>query len=49
VCKDVLFDEEIDEPADELIEQEMIEEEFYDIIPSNQLNALQEIEEELHE
>jgi len=26
----------------------MIEEEFYDIIPSNQL-ALQEIEEELHE
>jgi len=27
----------------------MIEEEFYDIIPSNQLNALQEIEEELHE
>jgi hypothetical protein len=27
----------------------MIEEEFYDIIPSNQLNGVQEIEEELHE
>jgi len=44
-----LFEEEIDEPADELVEQEMIEQEFYDIIPSNQLDALQEIEEELHE